>query len=264
MNLRLQSLRTTAHLSASQLKTFVMCPRKYFLAYVERVQPGFRPVAFAFGTAWHDAIGAWLSSLGTGAMSTAQLEAHLRDELHAQIHGDGPPVLFDHDEDEGTLADKAIAMLGAFLAAAPPPERVLDVERAFSLDLTDPDTGQVLPLPLIGAMDAVVVEGGETVIWELKTAARRWGADQLAYDMQPTVYQLAARELGHRDAAVKLLVTTKAAKPAVQVERLSRGPGDERDLVATAKSLLNAVAAGVDHPARGWQCKGCQYAGACR
>ena len=264
MNLQLRQLRTTAHLSASQLKTFVMCPRKYFLAYVERVEPAFRPVAFAFGTAWHDAIGMWLSSLSESAMTTEQLEAHLRDELHAQIHQDGPPVLFAHDEDEHVLADKAIAMLGAFLAQVSPPDEVLDVERAFSLDLSDADTGEILPLPMIGAMDAVVVEGGETVIWELKTAARRWGADQLAYDMQPTVYGLAARELGHAGGGVKLLITTKATKPTVQVERLSRGPGDERDLFATAASLLKAVDAGVDHPARGWQCKSCQYAGACR
>ena len=108
------------------------------------------------------------------------------------------------------------------------------------------------------------VENGKIAIWELKTGKRRWGADPLNYDMQPTVYQLAAREHGHDDVEVKLLLTTKAAKPAVQIERFSRGPSDERDLVATAKSLLKAVEAGVDHPVRGWQCKTCPYAGACQ
>ena len=34
-----------SYLSASQLKTFSMCPKRYFLSYVERVQADFKPVS---------------------------------------------------------------------------------------------------------------------------------------------------------------------------------------------------------------------------
>ena len=260
MNLQLHSLRTTAHLSASQLKTFVMCPRKYALAYVERVEPAFRPVAFAFGTAWHRTIGGWL----TGATSNGELGASFRDDLNAELRSDGPPVLFDGDENEASLGDLGANMIVAFTANVPAPGRVLEVELPFSMDLANPDTGEVLGVPLIGAMDAVVVENGAPVVWELKTAKRKWSADQLGFDLQATAYQLAARARGYDRATVKMLITTKSAKPAVQIETVHRGPGDERDLVATAKSLLKSVEAGIDHPVRGWQCKTCQYAGACQ
>jgi hypothetical protein len=63
---------------------------------------------------------------------------------------------------------------------------------------------------------------------------------------------MAARELGHEDAEVKLLVTTKTRKPDVQVERLVRRGGDERELAETVLDVLHAVRAGVDVRIRGW------------
>ena len=120
----------------------------------------------------------------------------------------------------------------------------------------------ILAIPLIGAMDAVVEENGAPAVWELKTAAKRWSSDQLEYDLQPTTYQIAARSRGH-DAQVKLIVTTKGKSPVVQVEKLVRHRGDERELAEVVFGVHRAIAAGVDHPARGWQCRSCPYAGAC-
>ena len=260
MDQQLQQLRSRPHLSASQLKTFQLCPRKYFLAYVDRVEPAFRPVAFAFGTAWHHTVGRWL----LGEAAEPALADHFRLTLHDELSRDGPPVLFDDGEDEVSLAALGDRMLRAFVGDVPPPEHVLEVELPFSMDLADSTTGDVLPVPLIGAVDAVVIEGGRPAIWELKTAKRKWSANQLEFDMQATVYHLAAAQSDYSDATVKMVVTTKSSKPAVQVAALRRGPGDARDVVATAKSLLRAVEAGVDHPVRGWQCRTCQYAGHCR
>ena len=38
---------------------------------------------------------------------------------------------------------------------------------------------------------------------------------------------------------------------------------DEDDLAYVARGVLRAVAAGVDHPIRGWQCKGCPFMAVC-
>jgi CRISPR/Cas system-associated exonuclease Cas4 (RecB family) len=112
-------------------------------------------------------------------------------------------------------------------------------------------------------MDAIVEEDGHPVVLELKTGKRRWTADQLDYDLQPTAYGMAARALGHDGAGVKIVLTTKAKKPDVQVEQLVRHGRDERELVETVFAVARAVEAGVDYPARGWQCKTCPYAEAC-
>jgi hypothetical protein len=157
-----------------------------------------------------------------------------------------------------------MAMLDAFTAKVPMPDEVLRIELPFSVELFDPSTGEALPAPLIGSVDAVVRENGRTALWELKSAKRRWSEDALMYDLQPTSYQVGLRSQGLDDVDLKLLVTTKSRRPDVQVERLHRGPDDENDLLATATSVVRAVQAGCDHPVRSWQCKTCEYSGVCR
>jgi CRISPR/Cas system-associated exonuclease Cas4 (RecB family) len=111
-------------------------------------------------------------------------------------------------------------------------------------------------------MDAIVVVGGTTEVWELKTGKKKWSADQMEFDPQPTAYVMAARELGY-DARVKLLVTTKTREPDVQIERLVRRRGDERELAETVLDVLHAVRVGVDVRVRGWGCRSCAFASAC-
>ena len=90
-----------------------------------------------------------------------------------------------------------------------------------------------------------------------------WSPDQLELDPQPTAYRMGARQLGVDEAELKLLVTTKAKKPDVQVERLTRTGVDERELAELAWSVHEAVEAGVEMRNRGWQCRSCAYASAC-
>ena len=100
-------------------------------------------------------------------------------------------------------------------------------------------------------------------VWELKTGKKKWSADQLDFDLQPTAYGMATRALGYKDARVTLLVTTKGKSADIQVEHLLRHRRDELELLETAFAVARAVDAGVDYPNRGWQCRACPYAGAC-
>ena len=47
------------HLSYSQISTYQMCPLRYKLQYVEQIPPSFRSAALAFGSAIHEAVGAF-------------------------------------------------------------------------------------------------------------------------------------------------------------------------------------------------------------
>ena len=219
MNATLSELRAQPHISISQLKSFLQCPRRYFLQYVERAQPSFRSAALAFGSAWHATIDEHLlRSTPLAPVGADALKDFFAGELEHELNADGPAVLFDDERDDtGQMLDLGVRMLDAFLGAVPVPEKVVGVEIPFSLFLDDAETGEVLATPLIGGMDAVVRERGVDVAWELKTGKRRWSGDQLEFDLQPTAYRLAARELGY-DAEVKLVVTTKATRPDVQIE----------------------------------------------
>jgi putative RecB family exonuclease len=226
----LADLRSVPHLSVSRIKSFLQCPKKHALQYIEHLEPAFRPIAFAFGTAFHEAVGAHLS----GTASHEDLVAVFRDNLTRAVQADGPPVLFDEEE----------ADLGATIDG-------------------HPITGEVASLPVIGAIDALVQLEGGVGVWEVKTGKRKWSADQLEFDLQSTAYRMAARAMGYDDAEVTLLVATKTKTPDVQIERLVRHVRDERELAETALTVIRATEAGIDHRVRGWTCKTCPYADAC-
>lgn len=256
----LAMLRQRPHTSVSQLKCFLQCPRKYFYQYVERCEPDFRPVALAFGTAWHAAIGHHLLYETT----PEEVQSVFRDTLAREVEGGRAPVLFEDEEDLGMCIDLGVRMLDTFIERVDQPDQVIGVEVVFSLELADPSTGEILPVPLIGAIDALVVEKNKPCIWELKTSKKKWAADQLEFDLQPVAYKLGARVHEVFDPQLKLIVATKNKKPDVQVETVVRHRADEEELAHVAMSVLRAVDAGVDHPLRGWQCRSCQHASGCR
>jgi hypothetical protein len=187
--------------------------------------------------------------------------------LLQEIGADGPPVLFEDGEDVPELVGTAMTMLEAFLAAVRLPERLVHVELPFRLEVVDPETGEVLPTPLIGAIDAVFEADDALELWELKSSKRRWTEDAVLFDFQPTAYRIAVRSLGRgrrADPKLKLLVTTKAIIPDVQVEDLVRTPADEHDLMETAASIHRATLSDCFHPVRTWMCRRCEYAEVCR
>ncbi|MFO0564312.1 MAG: PD-(D/E)XK nuclease family protein [Polyangiaceae bacterium] len=251
----------TNYLSWSRISAFVRCPRQYFFRYVEHVPPDHRPVALVFGTAWHDAVGEYLEQ--AGKPTTDELVEVFAESFDHDIHEQDVPVLFDDDETREDLVETARRMIQAFRAKVPPPDELLDRERSFSLELSHPVTCEILPVPVVGSIDAVVRRGDERFLLEIKSAKRRWGADQIETDGQTTCYQIAARELGYPDAKLELFVTTKARKPDVQLERLVRHRGDEAEFAELAFGVLGAIESGVDFRLRGWMCRTCPWAGSC-
>jgi hypothetical protein len=242
--MHLSELRSRPHTSVSAIKEFITCPRKFTLHYIDKIQPAYRASALVLGTAWHETIGHWLN----GATNVDELRALLRDGIDAGLRSNTMPVLFDDEgEDQGTMTDSAIRMLDIFLAKVPRPEMTVGVEVAFSLELSHPVTGEVLPVPLVGAIDAIVLDRGKGAVWELKTSKKKWSADQLEFELQLTAYTVAARRLGYEGADLKLLVTTKTSMPDVQVERLVRCRRDEEELAVIAFGVLEAAAAGIDY-----------------
>jgi CRISPR/Cas system-associated exonuclease Cas4 (RecB family) len=262
----LSELRATPHTSISRTKLYLSCPRKFHYTYQQReVLPSFRPLALLFGSAWHATIGEHLlRSRHDDQVHVDELRAHLRDGIVRGFARDDVPVLFEEEEQTvGAVVDVAVRMLDAFLATVALPDKVYGVEVPFSIELVHPTTGEIHPLPLIGAMDAVVEIEGHPVVLELKTSKRRYSVDVLELDLQPTAYGVAARVLGYGDVGLQLVVTLKGKKPDVQVEHLVRHRRDESELVEVVIGVHRAIDAGADHPIRSWQCRTCPYAHAC-
>jgi CRISPR/Cas system-associated exonuclease Cas4 (RecB family) len=140
---------------------------------------------------------------------------------------------------------------------------VVAVEEPFSVLLHNPDTDEVLEERLTGFIDLVVLEDGHPVVVEHKTAAKKYGADQLRFDVQLTGYQYAMHQRGWADVGLRFQIVTKTKTPVVQVEDVLREGGDEVDFLRTVVGVLKAIDAGVFFPVRGWQCRGCQFRRRC-
>lgn len=265
----MQSVQTDEELmpyvSASRLSTYLRCGRLFYLRYIVQAIPEHHSPAFAFGRAWGTVIADYLMRATSGeAPPVAELAMLFQQELEREIADSRAPVLFDGEETVTTLVATATNMLGAFVDQVPLPEAVLGVEVAFSTDLVHPTTGRVLEPPLVGALDLVVRENGEPVVWELKTSKKRYSRIDLELSMlQPAAYTVGARALGYEKPDVVVLVTTKGKKPGVQIERLQRHLTDEIELVELGEQVLRAVRSGVFPRNRSWACTTCPHRAEC-
>jgi CRISPR/Cas system-associated exonuclease Cas4 (RecB family) len=259
--------------SVSQIKEFLICPRRYQLHRLLAVEPAFTPVPLALGSAAHAAFGAIYTSIGNHGEVVPVDEAVqvFRDTWSVTAAG---PVAIKLDEDEADAIDVGVRVVQAMHAhvVAAGPVDVVGVEVPFSgVQLHDPDTGEVLEERFGGFVDLVVREpvaagsaATRAVIVEHKTAGRKWTRDQLDHDLQLTAYQAAAPALGlGDDVGLRYQIVTKAKVAAVQVEDVVRDDLAHVDFLRTAAGVLRAIGIGAFWPIKSWACKSCPFAHGC-
>ena len=257
------------YVSISQVKCYLRCPRQFELKYIRGTPPAFVPVPLAFGSAFHAALAAFYGEVkASGAPLKRDLVLDVfRAEWSRALEG---PVRLQVDEEDNTstdtMVDKGVSMLHTFAEHA---EAHLDgvvvesVEKSFSVAIHDPDTGEVMEEQLVGTMDLVVLDHDRRTVVEHKSSSKKYSADQLKFDIQPTGYKLAARQAGMGEVGLRFQIVTKTKVPAVQIADITRDAQDEDDFLRTAGGVLRAIDAGVSYPIRGWACRGCPYSAAC-
>ena len=265
-----EQARDGLHISVSQIRTYLRCPRSYQLRYVLGAKPAFKPVPFAFGSSFHAALARfYVAVMEDGAPPPLQLvNDAFRDAWQRELDAD-LPLQADDDEpvDTGALVDKGTEMLAVFHVHAVKSldgVKVEAVELPFSVPLFDPDVGTELEERLVGALDLVLKKGRRRQIIEHKTSARKFGEDQIRWDIQPTGYKLAARAMGLGEVKVTYQIVTKARAPVLQIVDLDRNEEDEEEFLRVAVNVMRGVDGGAFPPLRSWACRSCPYAHACR
>ena len=256
-------LREGLHVSYSQVRTYLLCPAKLQHSHILGTEPSHRPVALVLGGSVHHALAAYYGHVHRMGEKTPLegLCAVFRDRFDAELDKE-VPIRFDDRADSGAVIDQGIALLTVFHEKAGTPE-VLAVEQPFSVDLVDPATGEVMDLCLVGAFDLVVREDGGPVIVEHKTAARKYTRDQLAWDLQPSVYAYAAREMGMGPVGLRYQILVKTRTPAVEISSVERTDAHITEMLETVTAVLRGIEAGVFYRNRGWQCSDCPFAYRC-
>ena len=255
----LDELRKAPHLSYSAIRSYLICPMKFWHNYQAKTEPSHRPLALVLGSAIHESLAAYYAHVqGTGMkISPEELLSVFRDRMDAELDRSVPIKL--PDDDDGTaMVDQGIDLLRMFWEQSDTP-RVLAVEQPFAVPLYDPTTGEQFDFPLIGAMDLIIEDRGKPVVIEHKTAAKRYAQWQLDFEMQPSVYAYACEQIGFGKASLVYQMLIKSKKPALQLCKIKRNEKQVREMMETFSAIVKAIDSGNFWRNRSWACADCQY-----
>jgi CRISPR/Cas system-associated exonuclease Cas4 (RecB family) len=135
------------------------------------------------------------------------------------------------------------------------------MEQRFEVDIEDPETGEVLPRPLVGYFDLVVRKGDEIV--EIKTTARAWHPKSILRHLQVGSYITAANVLHGGPARVVIHAILKQKSPRIEEYPVERGESANGWFFHAAKAIESAIRAGHFPPAPGPVCYECEYERTC-
>mgnify|MGYP001574401924 CR=1 FL=1 len=245
-------------LSVSQVNAYLGCPLKYRFQYIDKIPRPWRPAALAFGTSVHAAV-EWFHKERL-AGRTPDIEAVLKvfdADWYAQ---NVEPLVFSDRESKDALAEKARGMLRLYVESVNGAKPVA-VEQWFELDLSDPQTGEVLDVRLRGVID--LVEEGDVLV-DLKTAGRTLESGGLERHLQLSTYALAHLLLRGVIPKLRLDMLMKTAKPRLERHETTRSV---EDLSWTAQ-LIREVSLAIEtehfYPNPSWRCSECEYFAHCQ
>ncbi|MEO8501812.1 MAG: PD-(D/E)XK nuclease family protein [Vicinamibacteria bacterium] len=244
--------------SISQIQAYLGCSLKYRFQYIDRIPRPWRPAALVFGSSVHAAIEWFHKERLVGAKPGVEDVLKIFDaDWFAQTL---EPVVFQGDETKDDLAVKGRGMLQLYAESEHPGEAVA-VEEWFELDLSDPETGELLNVRLRGIID--LIEMGDTVV-ELKTAARALPTGDLERHLQLSTYALVYLLL-HQvvpKLRVDMLLKTKTSR----LERFttSRTPADLAWTARLIERTARAIEANHFYPNPSWRCTECEYFAHCQ
>jgi putative RecB family exonuclease len=247
------------HLSYSQISTYLMCPLKYRFHYIDRLIPAFTSAPLAFGSAIHEAVGAFFQShLEGDPLSVDNLFDVYRQMWPSQSHE--KEIRFFNGDTPETLPAKAKRMLDVFHAAFDPAVQIIGIEEPFEVDL-----GKRIP-PLVGWIDVVEqAPDGTVTVADLKTASKRYSDNTVHGNLQLTCYSLGAQTLGFNgDTRFRLDVLLKTQNPELIRYETTRTDTDRERFLKLVKSVWQGIKKEVFFPKADWQCGQCPFAGPCK
>jgi putative RecB family exonuclease len=250
------------YLSASRIQQFLMCPKKYQLQYVDKVDWDFTPSNLVLGSAVHAAIECYYRSwVGESKLSSGDMIDLFNSFWDSQVEG---KTL------ESGIDTKKIKQLGQQLVDTfiknVQPANVLAVEEQFTVPVIDRETGEFI-IDLKGVYDLVEEDDlGSLVIADNKTAAKRPSDNDLSMNLQLSCYGYAARQLFNLDAKpclMRLDIMLKTKVPAFDQRFTVRTPSTDSKLIVLVRDIVHAMSRDAFFPIPGWGCAGCQVKSHC-
>ena len=248
----------TRHLSYSQINYYLACPLKYRFAYVEQTEPEFTPASLVFGSAIHEAVGAYYGSRLEGDPLKPD---QMLDVYRQSWRGREQEVRFFNGDNAVTLETKAQQLVTVFHESVDPTCTTLGVEERFEMPMSNGTP------PLVGFIDLIEQKpDGTVVIADLKTASKKPTDFQVHNNMQLTAYSLGAGALGFDSSSLELRldVLLKTKNPERVRYTTLRTDRNRQRFVRLVHEVWNGIQQGVAFPKEDWHCAQCAYQKLCK
>lgn len=256
--------REQLHISFSQMNTYLMCPEKFRQQYVKRAPPSHRSPELIFGSAIHAALAIYHESImGSGEKLGLQQVLDEFDALFDIVDEGAIPILWEDEGSREELSAQGHALLTLYYETIVP-NKVLAVEKQFSMPLKSPRHGGDAEEALVGFIDLIEEDEDGTVwITELKSAARRYDSTRLRFDKQMSIYAAAKDAMGVPNAKMRFLVLLKTKEPAIETYEIKRGAAEIAETNHVISEVLRAIDQQIYYPLRSWLCSKCPYRATC-
>lgn len=244
------------HLSASRLKCWQQCRRRFAFRYVHRIEKPVSPALF-LGRFLHRMVQLWnLHRWKDGVVDEEMLIKHFVVEWQSMAFNDSPTWKDGQEKDERI---KALALFECWVKDAPIPldERPQGVEVRLEMESVAQPT-------MIGILDLVRADGTVT---DFKTSARSTPPDQLArlHRTQMLCYGTLYRESTWRiEAGFEIIELVKTKVPKIVVTRFpALSESDLEELDEMIASFLEGVRNRDFAPSYGQHCSWCEFRNEC-
>lgn len=248
------------HFSVTQLTTYLDCPFKYCLMYVERLQWEKVPSGVAFGSAMHRTVEEFNRSLLGDGMNEESTIALFEKQWSTET--DREEVEYKNQDEPEELMDKGKRLVQLYCQefSEMKPQAV---ERAFRLPILDVSTGLFEnSRDIVGTVDLITGDG----VIEIKTSARSMNQREADTSLQLTLYSWAFRMIyGREEESLKIVTLVKSSKPKVQIAETCRTPAHHTKLIELISQVIRAVELGIFYrnPNTRYGCDGCVYHNTC-
>jgi RecB family exonuclease len=248
------------YVSPSRLNTYLNCPLKFRLKYIDGLCEVTTPSAF-LGKLVHQALAYYYQhqklgiTLGAGELLN-WLAAYWPQAQAAE------KVDFASQADETALKKQAGELVLAYLTSRAPDEpAVLAVEQSLKAALIDPQTGEDLGLPLVGILDLLLDDISGPLIVDFKTASRSSQPQELLHELQLTAYSYLLRQASRGpESGLELRTLVKTRVPQVQAHRYPpRNEMHFRRFFAVLRDYLDHLESGRFNLRPNWGCVACPY-----
>jgi len=277
----------TKTISYSAVQTYLMCPLKYKLFYVDELKPQFTTDSLLLGHAIHRTLEACLKKYQTEEelMSCVELQRTYQGILRYELNHN--EVRYKEGWHPDKLRRMGMNMLSfwhtSFQKDILSINKVIAVEERFCLEAINPDTGWPLSRKITGVIDLVLklqrwklyprdgrmradkypgING--TLLIDHKTAIQRYTDFTVDRSMQLTLYQWAAIKLGlipdRNLTMVGYSVLHKKMTPEFHLYLSRRSEYQETQMLKLFARVLDSIEMGLFYPNLNQiHCRNCSY-----